>query len=66
MTDAHRVAPIADVLEDAGRRADDPAHIVAACDRVRSTLGWQSHFNNLETIVAHALAWERKLAPRAP
>jgi UDP-glucose 4-epimerase len=64
MTDAHRVAPIADVLEDAGRRADDPAHIVAACDRVRSTLGWRPHFNDLEAIVTHALARERKLARR--
>jgi UDP-glucose 4-epimerase len=52
-------------VEFAPRRAGDPAHIVAACDRVRSTLGWQPHFNNLETIVAHALAWERKLATRA-
>jgi UDP-glucose 4-epimerase len=64
MTDAHRVAPIADVLEDAGGRADDPAHIVAACDRVRSTLGWRPHFNDLEAIITHALARERKLARR--
>jgi UDP-glucose 4-epimerase len=48
-------------VEFAGRREGDPAHIVAACDRVRSTLGWQPQFNDLETIVAHALAWERKL-----
>jgi UDP-glucose 4-epimerase len=34
---------------------------VAACDRVRSTLGWQPGFDDLQTIVAHALAWERKL-----
>jgi len=47
-----------------GRRADDPAHIVAACDRVRSTLGWRPHFNDLEAIVTYALARERKLARR--
>jgi UDP-glucose 4-epimerase len=47
-----------------GRRADDPAHIVAACDRVRSTLGWRPHVNDLEAIVTHALARERKLARR--
>src|SRR5262249_33607179 len=42
----------------------DPAHIVAACDRIRSTLKWQPRFNDLETIVSHALAWERKLSKR--
>jgi hypothetical protein len=36
-----------------------------ACNRVRSTLGWQPRFNDLQTIVAHALAWERKLSKRA-
>ena len=60
-----RVSGVDFKVEFAGRRAGDPAHIVAACDRVRSTLGWQPHFNDLETIVAHALAWERKLATRA-
>jgi UDP-glucose 4-epimerase len=51
-------------VEFADRRAGDPAHIEAACDRLRSTLGWHPHFNDLETIVAHALAWERKLTLR--
>jgi UDP-glucose 4-epimerase len=49
----------------AARRAGDPAHLVAACERISSTLGWRPHFNDLETIVTHALAWERKLARRA-
>jgi hypothetical protein len=31
---------------------------------VRSTLGWRTHFNDLEAIVTHALARERKLARR--
>jgi UDP-glucose 4-epimerase len=51
-------------VEFAGRRAGDPAQLVAACDRVRATLGWQPHFNDLQTIVSHALAWERKLSKR--
>jgi UDP-glucose 4-epimerase len=46
------------------RRAGDPGHIIATCDRIRSALGWQPRFNDLETIVDHALAWERKLALR--
>ena len=49
----------------AGRRPGDPAHIVAASDLVRSTLKWQPHFDDLQTIVTHALAWERKLANAA-
>ena len=48
----------------AGRRAGDPAQIVAACERARSTLGWQPQFDELATIVSHALAWERSLSRR--
>jgi UDP-glucose 4-epimerase len=60
-----RVAGVDFKVELVPRRAGDPAQIVAACDRVRSTLGWQPRFNDLQTIVAHALAWERKLSKRA-
>jgi UDP-glucose 4-epimerase len=51
-------------VELAGRRPGDPAQIVAASDRIRSTLQWQPHFDDLDTIVTHALAWDRKLAAR--
>jgi UDP-glucose 4-epimerase len=51
-------------FEVAGRREGDPGQIVAACDRARSTLKWQPQFDDLQTIVSHALAWERKLAAR--
>jgi UDP-glucose 4-epimerase len=60
-----RVAGVDFEVEFAGRRDGDPAQIVAACDRVRSTLGWQPQFDNLQTIVTHALAWERKLMARS-
>jgi UDP-glucose 4-epimerase len=46
------------------RRAGDPAQIIAASDRARTTLGWQPKFDDLRTIIGHALAWERKLATR--
>ena len=46
------------------RRAGDPAQIIAASDRARATLGWRPRFDELGTIVGHALAWERKLAMR--
>jgi UDP-glucose 4-epimerase len=44
------------------RRAGDPAMLVAGADRIRETLGWRPALDNLDTIIAHALAWERHLA----
>jgi UDP-glucose 4-epimerase len=52
-------------VELAGRRLGDPARVVAASDRARAVLKWQPHFDDLESIVCHALAWERKLLTRA-
>jgi UDP-glucose 4-epimerase len=44
------------------RRPGDPAAIVADATRIRAQLNWAPQFDNLDQIVAHALAWERKLA----
>src|SRR6476620_3494715 len=44
------------------RRPGDPASIVADARRIRAQLNWTPQFDNLDQIVAHALAWERKLA----
>ena len=52
-------------VEFAGRRVGDPAQVVAASDRARSLLKWQPDFDDLQAIVRHALAWERKLLTRA-
>ena len=46
-----------------GRRAGDPARIVASNDRIRA-LGWTPEHDNLEEIVRQALAWEKGLAAR--
>lgn len=43
-------------------RAGDPAAIVASADRIRQALGWRPAHDDLDAIVASALAWERKLA----
>ena len=51
-------------VRHAGRRAGDSHEIVAASDLVRETLGWQPAYNDLDVIVGHALAWEKKLAMR--
>jgi UDP-glucose 4-epimerase len=53
-------------VEIAPRRAGDPPALVADAGRIRSTLAWQPQFQDLDTIVAHALAWERKLAAKRP
>lgn len=49
-------------VEEAPRRPGDPAQLVAATERVRSVLDWQPQFDDLSTIVTHALAWERARA----
>ena len=46
----------------ADRRPGDPAEVVADAKRIRTTLVWNPQFDNLDTIVAHALAWEQRLA----
>jgi UDP-glucose 4-epimerase len=59
-----RVSGVDFRVEFAGRRPGDPARIVAASDRIRALLKWQPQFDDLHTIVSHALAWERKLSAR--
>jgi UDP-glucose 4-epimerase len=49
-------------VEIEGRRPGDPPALVANVDRIRASLPWQPRFQDLDTIVAHAFAWERKLA----
>ncbi|WP_114953239.1 UDP-glucose 4-epimerase GalE [Sphingosinicella terrae] len=46
------------------RRPGDPPALVADNARIRATLDWKPHFADLDTIVADALAWERRLAER--
>ncbi len=44
-----------------GRRAGDPDSLISDPARLKQTLGWQPQHADLDTIIAHALAWERKL-----
>jgi UDP-glucose 4-epimerase len=48
----------------APRRAGDPPALVADNTRILSTLPWRPQRDQLDLIVADALAWERKLAER--
>jgi UDP-glucose 4-epimerase len=51
-------------VDVAPRRAGDPAEIVASSRRARELLGWQPRRDDLSTIAADALAWQRKLMLR--
>ena len=44
------------------RRAGDPDTLIAGNARIKDTLPWQPRYDDLETIVGHALAWERHLS----
>lgn len=57
-----RVSGVDFQVKIAGRRPGDPVRIVGATELIRQTLGWQPRFDDLSTIVAHALSWERNLA----
>jgi UDP-glucose 4-epimerase len=48
----------------APRRAGDPPALVADNSRILATLPWRPQRDQLDLIVADALAWERKLAER--
>jgi len=61
-----RVSTIDFKVENAPRREGDPARIVAASERIGDALGWHPRYDDLPTIVAHALAWERQLMARFP
>jgi len=48
-------------VQYAPRRPGDIMTMVADTSRIRSVLDWKPQYDNLETIAAHALAWEEKL-----
>ena len=48
-----------------GRRAGDPDELISDNREIKARFGWQPRYDDLDTIVAHALQWERKLGERA-
>jgi UDP-glucose 4-epimerase len=59
-----RVSGVDFPVNHVGRRAGDPAAIVAKAERARSALGWRPRRDNLDDIVRQALDWERRLHNR--
>jgi UDP-glucose 4-epimerase len=51
--------PLKRVME--GRRAGDPPMLISADQRILKTLDWHPQYQEIDTIVGDALAWERKL-----
>jgi UDP-glucose 4-epimerase len=56
-----RVSGRSFAVQYAARRPGDIMTMVADTGRIRSMLDWTPQYDNLDTIVAHALTWEDKL-----
>ncbi|GAB6034748.1 UDP-glucose 4-epimerase GalE [Galenea microaerophila] len=48
------------IIKNGERRPGDPAVLVADATQAKTKLGWQPQFADLETIIRHAWAWEKK------
>lgn len=48
-------------VRDDPPRAGDPPVLVADATRARAELGWKPQYEDLDTIIAHAWQWERRL-----
>ena len=46
------------------RRAGDPPLLISSNQALRQTLDWAARYADIETILTHALEWERKLQGR--
>jgi UDP-glucose 4-epimerase len=53
-------------VQISGRRAGDPAIIVADPSLIRRTIGWEPRYGRLEDIITQALDWERSLVEPDP
>ena len=62
----HRVTNLKIERVVSGRRAGDPDSLISDPSRLKATLPWEPRHAELDEIVTHALAWERKLAELRP
>jgi len=60
-----RVSGVDFSVDYAPRRAGDPPEVIAKGNKIKSTLGFKPHYDDLDTIVKHALAFEQKLQSRS-
>ena len=59
-----RVSGVSFRVEEVGRRAGDPAQLVADNTLIRRTLGWAPRHDDLELICRTAFEWENALTDR--
>ena len=59
-----RVSGVDFRIDIAPRRDGDPAALIANVERIHASLDWRPRFQELDTIVTHALGWERNLAEK--
>jgi UDP-glucose 4-epimerase len=57
---AKRVTKIDFPVEETGRRAGDPAELVANSDMLKKLTGWTPTYDDLDFIIKTAWEWERK------
>jgi UDP-glucose 4-epimerase len=62
---AQKVTGLRVPVRTAGRRAGDPAVLIASSRRIRADLGWHPRQQNLEAIIASAWTWMERALPRA-
>ena len=60
-----RVSGVDFSVDYAPRRAGDPPEVIAKGNKIKSTLGFKPRYDDLDTIVKHALAFEQKLQSRS-
>jgi UDP-glucose 4-epimerase len=48
-------------VRNAARRPGDAATLIAGAERIIGVLDWRPELDDLDTIVAHALAWEERI-----
>lgn len=47
-----------------GRRAGDPPMLISSNEALKRTLDWSARYADIDSILGHALEWERKLQQR--
>jgi UDP-glucose 4-epimerase len=53
-------------VKEQERRAGDPPALIAKADKVRTVLGWESRYDDLDFIVKTSLDWEKKRLAQSP
>ena len=61
---AERVSGARVKVRQAPRRAGDPAELIADSTLAQKLFGWSPRFDDLETIIRHALQWEERCAAK--